>query len=241
VTNIVLLNSESHRKLRIHAQPALEFGDNQRFVQVVISEFPSLALHYPILFSKDAETGQFYCGAMLGFDVGENLFFDAHREQALYRPLNLRRTPFYTAGDNLAIDLDNPRVNAAGDQALFNEAGEPSAYLQSVMGMMQELKPGIEQTKTFAAALMDLKLIEGVTIKTQFDDGTQREVTGLYTVNPEKLMRLDDTSALDLFRRGYLQLIYLQRASLEHLSTLMRMKNRKFLPQQPPEHGPDAA
>jgi SapC len=233
LTNIVLLNSESHRKLRIQAQPASELGDNQRFVQVVVSEFPSLALHYPILFSKDAETGQFYCGAMLGFDVGENLFRDAHRNDSIYRPLNLRRGPFYTAGDNLAIDLDNPRVSAAGEQALFGDAGEPSAYLQSVMAVLQELKPGIEQTKFFIDALMQLKLIKGVTIRTQFDDGTKREVTGLYTVDPEALIGLNDASVLDLFRRGYLQLIYLQRASLEHLSALARRKNRNFLPQEP--------
>ena len=41
---------------------------------VVVSEFPLLAVHYPILLSKDADTGAFYCGAMLGFDAGENLF-----------------------------------------------------------------------------------------------------------------------------------------------------------------------
>ncbi len=219
--------------LRVQAQPAPELGDNHRFVQVVVSEFPSLALHYPILFSKDAETGQFYCGAMLGFDVGENLFLDAQRNDSLYRPLNLRRGPFYTAGDNVAIDLDNPRVSAAGEQALFGDAGEPSAYLQSVMGVLQELKPGIEQTKIFIDTLMDLKIIKGVTIKTQFDDGTQREVTGLYTVDPEALTGLNDAPVLDLFRRGYLQLIYLQRVSLEHLPALTRKKNRKFLPQEP--------
>jgi hypothetical protein len=233
LTNIVLLNSEAHRKLRVQAQPAPELGDNQRFVQVVVSEFPSVALYYPILFSKDSETGQFYCGAMLGFDVGENLYLDAHRSESLYRPLNLRRGPFYAAGDNLAIDLDNPRVSTAGEQALFGDSGEPSAYLQSVMDVMQELKPGIEQTKVFIDTLMGLKLIKAVTIKTQFDDGTQREVTGLYTVDPEALIGLNDACALDLFRRGYLQPIYLQRASLEHLSALTRKKNRKFLPQEP--------
>ncbi len=79
MSNIVVLDSLSHRKLRVHAQPALQYGDNQRFVAVVVNEFPILALHYPILFSKDADTGQFYCGAMLGFDAGENLFLDEHR------------------------------------------------------------------------------------------------------------------------------------------------------------------
>jgi SapC len=232
VTQIVVLNTDRHRKLRVHAQPALELGDNQRFVPVVISEFPALAMHYPILFSKDADTGQFYCGAMLGFDVGENLFIDAQRHENGYRPLNLQRGPFFTAGDELVVDLDSPRVSAGGEQALFGENGEASAYLQSIMRVMRELKPGLEQTKVFIATLMALKLIEPVTIKAHFDDGSQREVTGLYTVSRDALQGLSDTAVLDLFRRGYLQLIYLQRASLDQVSALAQRKNRGFLPQE---------
>ncbi len=98
MSNIVLLDSQSHRKLRVHAQPAAHYGDNQRFVAVVLSEFHALAMHYPILFSKDAGTGRFYCGAMLGFDTGENLFLDEHRTSAAYRPLNLQRGRFSPRG-----------------------------------------------------------------------------------------------------------------------------------------------
>ena len=82
-------------------------------------------MHYPIFFSKDAETGQFYCGAMLGFDAGENLFLDEHRSGSMYRPLNLQRGPFLTAGSDLAIDLDHPRVAPSGDQAAVHRGGEP--------------------------------------------------------------------------------------------------------------------
>ena len=103
MSNIVLLDSQSHRKLRVHAQPAAHYGDDQRFVAVVVNEFHALAMHYPILFSKDADTGQFYCGAMMGFDAGENLFLDEHRTLGLYRPLNLQRGPFLTSGSDLAL------------------------------------------------------------------------------------------------------------------------------------------
>src|ERR1700680_218549 len=136
MSNIVLLDSQSHRKLRVHARPAAHYGDNQRFVAVVVNEFPALAMHYPILFSKDADTGQFYCGAMLGFDAGENWFLGEHRALSLYRPLNLQRGPFLTSGSDLAIDLDHPRVAPSGDQVLFTEAGEPSSYPPNIMGVM---------------------------------------------------------------------------------------------------------
>jgi hypothetical protein len=230
MSNIVLLDSQSHRKLRVHALPSARHGDNQRFVGVVVNEFPLLAMHYPILFSKDADTGQFYCGAMLGFDSGENLFLDEHRALSAYRPLNLQRGPFLTSGSDLAIDLDHSRVAPSGDQELFTEAGEPSGYLQSILGLMRDLRPGLERTRLFIDTLLDLKLIEPMTISARFDDGVNREFSGLYTVNREQLTGLPDPAALELFRRGYLQLIYLMLASLNHVSTLAQRKNRSFLP-----------
>jgi hypothetical protein len=230
MSNVVLLDSQSHRKLRVHAQAAAHYGDNQRFVAVVVNEFPVLAMHYPVLFSKDADTGQFYCGAMLGFDSGENLFLDDHRSLKTYRPLNLQRGPFLAAGSDLAIDLDHPRVASSGDQELFTEAGEPSIYLQSIMGLMRELRPGLERTRIFIDTLMSLKLIEPMTISARFDDGRNREFTGLYTINRDQLKTLADPAVLDLFRRGYLQLIYLMLASLDHVSALAQRKNRTFLP-----------
>ena len=45
-----------------------------------------------------------------------------------------------------------------------------------------------------------------------------------------QLKQLDDPAALDLFRRGYLRLIYLMLASLNHVSVLAQRKNRSFLP-----------
>jgi hypothetical protein len=246
MSNIVLLDSRSHRKLRVHAQPAAHYGDNQRFVAVVVSEFPALAMYYPILFSKDADTGRFYCGAMMGFDAGENLFLNEQRTSGVYRPLNLQRGPFLTSGSDLAIDLEHSRVAPSGDQELFTEAGEPTVYLQSIMGLMRDLRPGLERTRIFIDTLLDLKLIEPVTISARFDDGTDREFTGLYTVNRDQLKELADAAVLDLFRRGYLQLIYLMLGSLQHVSALAQRKNRSFLPGaearggQPP-NGSDAA
>ena len=238
MSNVVLLDSVTHRKLRVHTQVAARFGDNQRFVPVVINEFPLLALHYPILFSKDADTGQFYCGAMLGFEPGENLFLEDQRSLTAHRPLNLRRGPFATAGSDLAVDLDHPRVTAAGDQELFSASGEPSKYLQGIMGVMRDLRPGLESTRIFIDTLLGLKLIEAIAVSARFDDGSKHELSGLYTINLDELKALPDVAAVELFRRGYLQLIYVMRNTLNHVSSLVQRKNRSYLPPpQPPDVG----
>jgi hypothetical protein len=229
MSNMVLLDNAVHRKLRVHTQVAARFGDNQRFVAVVVNEFPMLALHYPILYSKDADTGQFYCGAMQGFDPGENLFLDDQQMSAVYRPLNLQRGPFATAGSDLAVDLEHPRVTPAGDQELFTPEGEPGKYLQSIVAVMRELRPGLERTRLFTEKLLELKLLEPIAITVRFDDGRKHELSGLYTISQDALAGLSDSAALELFRRGYLQLIYVMRNSLNHLASLVLRKNRSFL------------
>jgi hypothetical protein len=229
VTNIVLLNSEAHRPLRVHSGASAQYGDNQRFVQVIVTEFPHLVLHYPILFSKDADTGAFFCGAMLGFDAGENLFLNEGKGQESYRPLNLQRMPFYTAGSDLAIDLDHPRVNTSKGQPLFTDKGAPTAYLESIMSTFRDLRPGMDMTRQFIATLMQLKLVEPIDISLRFDDGATRDLTDLYTVNQDVLRELPDATVAELFRRGYLKLIYLMIASVKQIAVLGQKKNQRLL------------
>ncbi|MDE1939739.1 MAG: SapC family protein [Alphaproteobacteria bacterium] len=229
MTNIVALNNQIHRSLHVQAAASAHYGDNQRFVAVVVKEFPLLVVHYPIFFSKDAETGAFYCGAMLGFDEGENLFLEEGKPYLAYRPLNLQRGPFFTAGSDLVIDLDNPRVNTANGQALFTESGEATPYLQSIIALFRELRPGIEQTKAFIETLMKLKLVEPIDIKVSFDDGTSRQVEGLYGINSGALRDLPDAMVLDLFRRGYLHFMSLMLASLKQVPVLAQKKNNRLL------------
>jgi hypothetical protein len=230
VTNVVVLNSRAHAALRVHASVSALHGDARRFVPVVIAEFPMLAMHYPLLLSKDADTGTFYCGAMLGFDEGENLFIREQAGQDAYRPLNLQRGPFYTAGADLAVDLDDPRVAASGEQPLFEPSGDPTAYLQSIMALMRDLKPGLERSRMFVETLLGMKLLEPVSIDARFDDGSRRDVVGLYTIDRDALKQLPDEAVLQLFRRGYLQLVHHMLASLQHVAALAKRKNRLFLP-----------
>ncbi|MDR3525719.1 MAG: SapC family protein [Rhizomicrobium sp.] len=221
MTNIVVLNNTEHRGLRVQPLGA----EKRNFIGVIVNEFSHLALHYPILFSKDADTGTFYCGAMLGFDLEENLF--AADGAKVYRPLNLQRGPFFAAGTELAIDLDSPSVGSG--EALFEASGEPTAYLKSMLGLFRDLVPGIERTRIFTETLLGLKLIEPIDIKVSFDDGSARSLAGLYTINREALRELPDAEVLNLFRRGYLELIYLMTASLKQVSILANKKNSRLL------------
>lgn len=230
MTNVVLLNSHTHRDMSVDPNASAALGDNQRFVPIIVNEVPLLAIQCPILLSKNADTGAFLCGAMLGFELGENLFLREGKGHDGHRPLYLQRGAFYTVGPDLGVDLDSPRINpSAGGQRLFNDEGQPTAYLESIANVMRDLTPGNERTKLFIDTLLGLKLIEPVDVKLSFDDGADLELTGLYTIDQGALRDLPDDKALDLFRRGYLQLIYLMISSLKHIPSLVQRRNQRML------------
>lgn len=229
MTHIVPLNDVVHRAITVDRRSSAAYGDNQRFVQVIVREFPMLVTYCPILLSKDAQTGQFYCGAMFGFDEGENLFLEEWMRGELYRPLNLQRSPFYKYGTELAIDLDSPRVGAEGGERLFTGEGQLTRYLQSIIWLFQNLKSGLETTRIFNTRLVELKLIEPVDIEVRLDDGTARKCIDLYTINRDVLETLPDAVVVELFRQGYLRLIHYMIASLKHIPLLATRKNSRLL------------
>jgi len=229
MTQIVPLNKEIYRTLKVDGRASAAYGDDLRFVQVIVKEFPHLVVHYPILFSKDPRTGQFFCGAMLGFDEGENLFLEDWQQRDLYRPLYLQRGPFYANGPELAIDLDDPRVGAEGGKPLFTEQGTPSRFLQGIIWAFQDLQPGTEMTRLFIVRLLELKLIEPVDVEVEFDDGTMRRCVGLYTIDQDVLAQLPDPVVVELFRRGYMRLIHYMIASLKQIQVMARKKNGRLL------------
>ena len=226
MANIVALNNELHRDLRVRGEAAARFGDGKRFVPLIAGEFALAAAHYPILMTKDTHTGGFFAGAMLGFDEGENLFLDESGMRT-YRPLNLQRGAFFTAGEDIAIDLDSPRIDAAGE-ALF-AAGRPTPYLESMAQLFRDLVPGVEVTRVFVDTLVRMRLVEPIDITLSFDDGSNRILEDLYTINQDALRDLPDAAALDLFRRNYLYLIYLMIGSLKQIPVLGRRKNDALL------------
>lgn len=226
MANIVALNNEIHRDLRVRGEAAARFGDDKRFVPLIAGEFALAAAHYPILLTKDTNTGGFFAGAMLGFDEGENLFLDENGMRT-YRPLNLQRGAFFTAGEDMAIDLDSPRIDAGGE-ALFAD-GRPTPYLESMAQLFRDLVPGVEVTRVFVDTLVRMRLVEPIDITLSFDDGGNRILEDLYTINQDALRDLPDTEALDLFRRNYLYLIYLMIGSLKQIPVLGRRKNDALL------------
>jgi hypothetical protein len=223
-TDLELLNAQRHAGLRLGDPPA----GGPHFVQVVASEFVAAAAVCPIFLTKSAETGSFYAGAMFGFEPGENLL---RREggRPLFTPLDLERPGFFITSDGaIAIDPAHVRFAAPQGAPLFEADGQPSPALRRTQHVLAQLSVGVPETDAFIQALVAARLVEPVDIDLSFDDGRSLSLAGLYTVSLDALGELEDAAVLDLFRRGYLQLIYAMTGSLRQVSSLAKLRNDKI-------------
>jgi hypothetical protein len=222
--NLVPLNTQDHAGVRLRPHPP----EIPHFVEIAGAEFPAAAVVCPIFFAKNPETGAFYAAALFGFKPGENLLAGPEGGLPPYVPLDRRRAGFYVAGEDIAIDLDNPRFASSGSEgeALFDEDGQPGPALRQIQRLLGQLVRGKQETDAFIARLLELKLIEPVDISLQFDDGENLVLDGLYTVSLDALRDLDDNEVLKLFRSGHLQWIYIVAGSLKQVGVLAERRNR---------------
>jgi hypothetical protein len=220
-----ILNNVVHRDLRIRAEPG---AIRRNFVVTMITEFPAAASSCPIFFAKSPETGEFYAGALFGFESGEVLVEGAAEGRAMFQPLDIQRDGFMIAEDNIAIDPAHPRFGAGATIALFEDDGSPSNALKKFQRMLGQIHAGLEATRDFLREMLRLKLIEPVDVSLQFDDGKNLTLDGLYTISRDALRELDDASVLSLFRSGYLQAAMSVTLSLNQVAVLARRRNDRL-------------
>ncbi|AWB65847.1 SapC protein [Saccharobesus litoralis] len=240
MANYTVVEPQVHKNTSIALGYSAEFGDNIHFAPVIADELRRLVTEYPVGFLKDPQTGQFNLQALLGFEVGENLFLQDQQWLASYIPLHFQRQPFMfgvvgeqettPADENLvvAINMDSPRVqtsNGHNAQALFDEQDKPTAFMQRINSMLSQLMPGIRRTDTFVQALLDLELIERVQFEIRLKQGGNKKFDGFYSINEDKLAELQGDILQSFHSKGYLQACHLIIASLSNLQKLVNLKD----------------
>ena len=238
MANLVALNNQAHRELRVsrHTSPQTAQVDA---MSVVPREFQRLVAHYPIFFTKSAESGRFEPAVLLGFQKKENLFFVDGRWDVAYVPLQMQRQPFSLlprsqGGAEIALDMSSPQLQAGAGERLFHDDGEPSKYLQNVTSILSALVSGSKEGLEFTARLAELNLFEPVKINIEFVDHSEARLQGLYWIAPAVLKALPAAQLAELRDREFLEWMYFQMASVAHVSGLVARKNKLLSGTTPP-------
>jgi len=240
MANLVTIDNKQHRQVKIDASKAELHGKNLHLIPVVMSEFINLAVQYPIVITKNGDTGQFVFAAMLGFEEQENLFWNNEQWQGLYLPLQIRRQPFFVAnpeegseqaqnGDYIVcLDQDSPTISAEGSLALFDAQGADTEYFQQAKSMLVALLSGEAQNQKLLELLEKMDLIQPMTLEITFANQTSNTLNGFYTIDQDKLSALSDAQLVALHKAEVLQPIYTLITSVGQIHALIALKNAKL-------------
>lgn len=239
MVQLVGINNEKHKNLAIDINRIATAVADERTIPVVLSEFQKIAVQKPIVFTKNAATGQFVTIAMLGFDQGENLYYQADKWSGFYTPLSIMRQPFFVGGarDNsdeysVCVDMESPAVIDGGKKSkkaelkrIFDEDGKDTEYFQNIKEILVHLLQQEKRMQDFIEALLEFDLIAPLQFNVAFSNQQSQRIDGLYSIDEEKLNSLTDSAVLKLHSEGLMKPIYTMIASLEQIPVLIDRKN----------------
>ena len=229
-----VLNREKHRELRIKTGYSAAVGDAVMYVMTYPMEFRDIQSCYPILFTKDPNTGGFFAAALIGFEADQNLFLQDNGWDAAYVPAMVRRQPFLMAtggeGGNetpvVSLDLDHPRVSQDEGEALFDTGGDPTGFLNQKIELLDKLHRGLQHSSGFIDTLLQHELLEQISLDIAFNDGSKKSVQGFYCIAEERLYQLKGDVLESLNQAGYLQAVFMAVASLSRIRDIIERRNR---------------
>lgn len=228
----VLLNRDKHRDRRIRATPGFAFARNANSLFLAGVEFTEACKEYAIVFIRQKD-GKVAPVVMLGLRDRENLFVDGEdRWTGTYVPAFVRRYPFVLAelpGQQMGVCIDEAfaGLNDTEGEALFDEKGGNTPFLQNALDFLQRYQAEYLRTEAFCRHLSEFGLLTEMSAKADLVDGRTFTVDGLLVVDEKKLNALPDDKAMALFRAGELHLVSMHLLSLSNLSRLVdRMAQR---------------
>jgi hypothetical protein len=237
MTNHALLDNVTHADLRVNTIYEKGHGFDVNSARAFPGELVRLQMDYPLFFIKSSETGHFEAIALLGFSEGENLYLRDGRWDAAYIPLSIARQPFLIGFQEqvddgvpktvpvVHVDLDHPSVSYTDGEAVFLEHGGESPLLERASSILMAIHEGSETSESLSKILVGLELIESVKVEIEFQDGSRQNLSGLYTINEDKLRDLGGDALETLHKAGHLQTVYMMLASMPNMARLIDRKN----------------
>ena len=218
------VSAARHRGISVRSGNNFDFAREVNSVPLMAAEFAQSALEYAIVFVGEGD--DVTPAVLLGVRDNENLFVNEDGTWGgKYVPAFLRRYPFVFATDEgadtftLCIDEDFAGVNDEGrGERLFDEDGEQTQYLRSVLEFLQAYQVQYVRTRALTKKLVELDLLETMQARFALRDGRNLTMSGLRVVSRDRLRALSGEALSGLAQNDDLELIYLHLHSLRYLS-----------------------
>ena len=237
MANHIQLNNQTHKTLKSSIKFSSEFGDNVSNALTFPTEFMNVQKEYPILFSKNPDTGEFQSVVLFGLKKDENLYLQKGEWIANYIPAVMAKGPFLIGKEDQEIDgktvnsaiivvnMDSPRIDDINGESVFLDNGDSSPYLDNITHTLSIIDQGTAMSKPMFDAFNEYDLIEPITLDIELNNGEKGSISGNYTIHAEKLAQLDGAALEKLNKAGFLSLAFSVSASLSNVKKLVDMKN----------------
>jgi hypothetical protein len=225
-SSIEILDNSLHQELNIDFKTARR-ASRKEIIPVVISEFHSLMFHYPIIFVKDPNTGEFSCSILLGVSAEANLLDQHDMRSDGSLPLNIRRLPLLAIEAQtkderplIGINRSVPGINIGSGEGdyIFKDKSDD---FESAIAAVSELYDGYKQTKDYVKKMVELDLISKLNAEIRYPDKPKLILEGLYAIDANKIARIGerDEASKNLFLE-VASYVYAQNFSLFNMKKL---------------------
>lgn len=201
-STIEILDDRIHKEIQIDFNVARSASRKERLLPVVMSEFHTLMFHYPIVFVKDPDSGQFTCSVLLSINPEVNLLDAKAMTDDECLPLNILRLPLLAMTEPnggrplIAIDMAASGVGQ-GEYILKDK----SANFEVAISALSELYEGYKETRSYIDKLLELDLISKIHAEIRHPGKPSQILEGLYGVDLDKVALISerDEASKNLF------------------------------------------
>ncbi len=239
MSKLVPISENTHAGLRWRKPPNFRFAAGDHLMPLGLKEMQKAAMGLPSGFIK--LQGKFLLVAVQGLRNGESLvvgeageWLAAHVPESyfgypirMYR-LDAERCQVCALGETeLVGKAEDIPDEAKGWQRFFDEDGALDESVSELAGRMRRHASDLAAAERATAKLAELELIGEWEITAGEEEATVH-VKGFYTVDQERLARLDGESLAAMRDCGALYLAYVQLLSGHHMPALIEIARRRW-------------
>jgi hypothetical protein len=209
MSELVELSSTQHQGLKVRVNCGVEVAATQQIVKLRVNEVGRAAGNFPIFFTRSAQDGALVLSALTSFESQQNMFVKDGQWQSTYQPSAIKTFPFFLMRSKsdaksytIGIDEKNQVFSREHGELLFEENGKASMQLSRAKVLLEADIQNDIHTFQFGKELEQMGLLKSIDLVVQYQDGTNQSITGLITIDEDKINALSAEQLHGLNHRG---------------------------------------
>ncbi len=226
------LDAKLHQNFRHGGGLQREFFAAQHVIHLRAVEIGQFAACLPVFLNRSQQSGLWSISAMTALVPGHNLFVGESGWLGCPEPSIAATFPYFLKGDPASLAFDNEFTELlTGEGArLFSDTGEPTFSHETLLQQLRRDRQDDATTRLFLNALNQHSLIKPIDMQVQFSDGDPQTITGLHTIDEDRLQSLETEALQQLHMSNFLLPVHAMLISLYQLNGLVNRHNSTELP-----------